>query len=200
MDCGFKRGGSELIPAAIWFCDLRGFTSMSDQMDPRQVVEVLDAYFDRVGGAVAANGGEVLKFVGDASLAIFPVPASGGPAAACQCARRAAEEGLAALEALNRERPTELALSIGVALHLGNVMYGNIDSRDRLDFTVISAAVNETCRLESLCKVLKTPLTMSDAFVSALAATHVVDLGAHDLKGVQNKRRVFTLEHYRPSA
>jgi adenylate cyclase len=193
----FKRGGGELIPAAIWFCDLRNFTALSDRMSPQDVVEMLDAYFDRVAGAVTAWGGEVLKFIGDAILAIFPVGADAG--AACQNALRAAETALAALRELNTERAAEDDLAIGVALHLGQVMYGNIGSRERLDFTVISSSVNETCRLEALCKVLRTPLTMSEGFATALHGEDVVDLGAHELKGVKAKVRVFTLGGYRPS-
>jgi adenylate cyclase len=196
MAGAFTRGGGELVDAAIWFCDLRGFTSMSDRTAPKQVVETLDAYFDRVAGAVAANGGEVLKFVGDAILAIFPVDSD--VRAACVSARRAAEDGLAALAELNAARPEQEPLAIGVALHLGAVMYGNIGSKERLDFTVISAAVNETCRLESLCKPLGTPLAMSEAFTKALGASDVADLGEQALKGVAAKLRVFTLERLRP--
>ena len=196
LDGSFRRGGGELINAAIWFCDLRNFTSMSDRMAPHEVVEVLDVYFDRVAGAITARGGEVLKFVGDAILAIFPVGSDAS--AACTNALRAADEGLAALRNLNQARTSESQLTIGVALHLGQVMYGNIGSRGRLDFTVISSSVNETCRLEALCKVLKTPLTLSETFVRAVEGEDVVDLGEHDLKGVSAKARVFTLGRYRP--
>jgi len=198
FDGAFKRGGGELIPAAVWFCDLRNFTSMSDRMAPQKVVEVLDAYFDRVAGAVTTRGGEVLKFVGDAILAIFPV--AGDASTACRNALRAAEEALTALRDLNGERPAEAPLAMGVALHLGEVMYGNIGSRERLDFTVISSSVNETCRLEALCKELDTPLTMSESFVSALEGEDVIDLGEHALKGVKAKARVFTLRRYRHPA
>jgi adenylate cyclase len=193
----FRRGGGELIQAAIWFCDLRDFTSMSDRLTPYEVVEMLDAYFDRVAGAVAARGGEVLKFIGDAILAIFPIALD--PSTACQNALRAAEEALAALQGLNDERAPRSPLAIGVALHVGEVMYGNIGSRERLDFTVISSSVNETCRMEALCKVLRTPLTLSETFVNALTGEEVFDLGEHDLKGVNAKARVFTLGRYRPT-
>lgn len=198
LDGSFRRGGGELIQAAVWFCDLRDFTSMSDRMTPREVVELLDAYFDRVAGAVVARGGEVLKFIGDAILAIFPLGVD--PSASCKSALRAAEEALAALQRLNEERAAESPVQIGVALHVGEVMYGNIGSRERLDFTVISSCVNETCRLEALCKPLRTPLTLSEAFVSALEGEDIIDLGEHDLKGVKAKARVFTLERYRPAA
>ena len=197
LDGAFKRGQGELIPAAIWFCDLRNFTSLSDRTVPQKVVEVLDAYFDRVADAVTTHGGEVLKFIGDAILAIFPVGEDAF--AASRNALRAAEAALTAMGSLSAERAGESPLAMGVALHLGDVMYGNIGSRERLDFTVISSSVNETCRLEALCKELGTPLTMSEAFVGALQGEDIVDLGAHSLKGVKAKARVFTLGRYRPA-
>jgi adenylate cyclase len=196
---GFRRGSGELIDAAIWFCDLRGFTVLSDERAPQAVVETLDEYFDRVAGVVMANGGEVLKFIGDAILAVFPIgpigPVGDDARAACRSALAAAEGALAALATLNGERVArgDGALGLGIALHLGRVMYGNIGARDRLDFTVISSSVNEACRLEALCKELGTPLTLSEAFVKALAPADVVDLGQHQLKGVRAPIRVFTL-------
>jgi adenylate cyclase len=188
----FRRGGGELIEAAIWFCDLREFTSFSDANDPAVVVATLNAYFERVAGAVMARGGEVLKFIGDAVLAIFPVAGDAG--AACRRARLAADDALAALAELNHERAAqgESRLDIGIALHVGQLMYGNVGARDRLDFTVISAAVNETCRLEALCKPLAASLTLSEAFVEAAGEGDVVDRGPQALKGVRTPLRVFT--------
>jgi adenylate cyclase len=193
----FRRGGGELIHAAIWFCDLRGFTSISDRAPPGKVVQILDVYFDCVAGVIAQHGGEVLKFIGDAILAIFPV--ANDARAACHSALTAAEQALAALDQLNLDRPGEPALEIGIALHLGEVMYGNIGSRERLDFTVISSSVNETSRLEGLCKTLRTRLTLSQTFADSVSRADLVDLGEQDLKGVSNKRRVFTLEQFRPA-
>ncbi|MEW5851543.1 MAG: adenylate/guanylate cyclase domain-containing protein [Myxococcota bacterium] len=189
-----RRGTGERIAAAIWFCDLRGFTTMADGIPPDVVVKTLDSYFERVGEAVLRRGGEILKFIGDAILAIFPV-GEPGPGQACDDALRAAREALEALAALNRERATEAQppLAIGVALHLGEVMYGNIGARERLDFTVIGASVNEVCRLESLCKPLGTPLIISEALAERCSVTDLVDLGAHALKGVSTPRRVFGL-------
>jgi adenylate cyclase len=181
MRGGFHRGEGELIDAAIWFCDLRGFTAMSDRSAPRDVVTALDGYFDRVAGAVMERGGEVLKFVGDAVLAIYPT--EDDPRGACRRALQAAEDALVAIEP---------PLAIGVALHVGPVMYGNIGSRERLDFTVISAAVNETCRLEGLCKKLGTSLNMSEAFVRVAQLDDAVDLGEQRLAGVDAPVRVFT--------
>ena len=133
----FQRGKGELISAVVWFSDMRDFTALSDACAPAQVVEILDAYFDAVASAVAAGGGEVLKFIGDAVLAIFPV--GDDPRGACRRALAAAEAAFASLACLNEQRTAraESALAIGVALHLGQVMYGNIGARDRLDFTVI---------------------------------------------------------------
>jgi adenylate cyclase len=195
---GFQRGSGELIDAAIWFCDLRDFTSLSEQSTPQAMVKTLDEYFDHVAGAVMARGGEVLKFIGDAVLAIFPV--GGNAQQACQRALMAAEEALAALQGLNAERRArgEEPLAIGVALHVGQVMYGNIGARGRLDFTVISSSVNEACRLESLCKPLKVPLTLSEAFVQTARPETAVELGQHALKGVRAPIRVFTLKGHLP--
>jgi adenylate cyclase len=191
----FRRGGGELIDAAIWFCDLRGFTEASDRLPPGEVVRMLDAYFDHVAGPIAAHGGDVLKFIGDAVLAIFPVELDGGARGACTRALGAAEEAIAALDALSAERVGrgEGALRMGVALHLGQVMYGNVGAKERLDFTVISSSVNEACRLEALCKPLGARLTMSAAFVAAGEVDDAVDLGEHQLKGVAASARVYTL-------
>jgi adenylate cyclase len=191
----FRRGEGETIDAAIWFCDLRDFTSTSDSAPPGEVVRMLDAYFDRVSAAIASQGGEVLKFVGDAVLAIFPVSDANGAQGACRSALAAARDALVSIDTLSTERIAagKAGLHVGIALHLGQVMYGNIGARDRLDFTVISSSVNEACRLEGLCKALGTPLTLSEAFVTAARADGVVDLGAHELKGVPRKVRVYSL-------
>ncbi len=188
----FQRGQGELIDAAIWFSDMRDFTAMTDRSSPAHVIAVLDAYFDAVASAIAEQGGEVLKFIGDAVLAIFPV--AGDATGACRRALTAADRALAELARVNEARVArgEQPMAIGVALHRGQVMYGNIGARDRLDFTVISSSVNEASRLESLCKQLATPLALSAAFVEAAAVDDVVDLGEHALKGVKAPLRVFT--------
>ena len=177
----FQRGDGELIECAIWFSDMRGFTAFSDRNPPAAVVAVLDRIFDTLATAISAHGGEVLKFIGDAVLAIFPLGTDSRHA--CREALAAAEEGLAKLPA---------DIHVGVALHRGTVMYGNIGARDRLDFTVISSAVNEASRLESLCKDVNTSLALSEAFVKTAELTDAVDLGAHALKGVSAPIRVYT--------
>jgi adenylate cyclase len=186
---GFRRGSGQLLTAAIWYCDLRGFTSLSDRLPTREVVPLLDRYFETVAGPVVARGGEILKFIGDAVLAVFPTGPE-GPRSACERALAAAEESLRVVADL---RP----LSIGVGLHLGEVMYGNIGARERLDFTVIGAAVNEVCRVESLCKELSVPLLMTGRFAEQLAHQGCVPLGLHALKGVAEPQPVFTREAFR---
>ncbi len=188
----FQRGRGEEIDAAIWFSDMRGFTRLSDRLPPARVIELLDGHFELIVSAIGAHGGEVLKFIGDAVLAIFPF---GNDARdACRRALAAAERTFAGLADVNQGLAAagEEAVEIGIALHSGAVMYGNIGGRDRLDFTVISSAVNETSRLESLCKSLGTRLALSARFVETAEAEGVEDLGEHELRGVRAPVRVFT--------
>jgi adenylate cyclase len=189
----FQRGQGELIDCAIWFSDIRGFTQLSDRTEAARVVEILDRHFDAVAGAVSDNGGEVLKFIGDAVLAIFPFGSQ--PELACRRALAAAELAFTALGSMNDALVArgDAPIEIGVGVHCGRVMYGNIGARDRLDFTVISSAVNEASRLESLCKPLGVRLALSEAFVeTAGIREQVSDLGAQTLKGVSASLRVFT--------
>ena len=182
----FHRGSGETIEAAIWFCDLRGFTSLGDRVTPRELVAVLDRYFEAVAGAIEDRGGEILKFIGDATLAIFPI-GDGGPVDPCRRALAAAEDALAAVAALGAD------LSMGVSLHVGPVFYGNIGGRRRLDFTVIGAAVNEVCRVESLCKVVGVPLLMTARFARDVGRSDLVPAGRHALKGVTAELEIFRL-------
>lgn len=184
----FKRGQGELIDAAIWFSDMRDFTARSDRTSPGEVIETLDVYFDAVATAIAEHGGEVLKFIGDAVLGIFPL--GDDPRGACRNALAAADQAFATLAKANESRTDPIA--IGAALHRGQVMYGNVGARDRLDFTVISSSVNEASRLESLTKQLKTSLAFSKSFADTAGIDDVVDLGEHALKGVKASLRVFT--------
>jgi adenylate cyclase len=193
----FRRGTGESISAAIWFCDLRGFTTLGDSMAPRELVGVLDNYFECIAGPIEGRGGEILKFIGDAALAIFPV-GSDGPAGPVQRALAAAEHALDSLGAWSAADVTRPKLKMGVALHLGDVHYGNIGGRHRLDFTVIGGAVNEVCRVESLCKTLHSSLLMTSAFSHALGRTDTVVLGSHVLRGVSEPQEILTLRSHAP--
>jgi adenylate cyclase len=176
----FRRGTGELVPCAIVFGDMRGFTSFADRRSPAEVVSALDGFFETVASPIHEEGGEILKFIGDAVLAVFRTEGS-SDAEACARALRAAERAIARVEA----RPDPFRL--GVALHFGEVLYGNIGAQDRLDFTVIGAAVNEASRIEGLCKVTGKSLLMSDAFVHRLPdaeRARTTSAGEHAVKGV----------------
>jgi class 3 adenylate cyclase len=187
-----RRGAGETIRAALLCADLRDFTAMSESTEPTAVIAALDAWFDRIAGAVHAFGGEVLKFIGDGVLAIFPV--TGAPAEACEAALRAlvaARAGMAHLDAVRQAQGLP-PLPFGAALHLGEILWGNIGAADRLDFTAIGPAVNLVSRLEGLCRPLGRSVLISGA-VAAETAAPLVPLGDHELRGIAAPCAVFTL-------
>ncbi|MBR2815525.1 MAG: adenylate/guanylate cyclase domain-containing protein [Reyranella sp.] len=191
-----RRGTGETIRAALLYADLRGFTALSEATEPAAVIAALDAWFDRVTGAVHAFGGEVLKFIGDGVLAIFPV--TGTSAEACTAALEsivAARAGMAHLDAARRTQGLP-PLAFGAALHLGEILWGNIGAADRLDFTAIGPAVNLVSRLEGLCRTLGRSVLISGAVASELTAPSrrpLVPLGEHALRGIATPCAVFTL-------
>jgi len=183
-----KRGDGEDIHAVIWFCDLRDSARLADSMGRREFLALLNEYFECVLGPVLERQGEVLRFIGDAALAIFPV--AGRPAEACAKALAAAQEALARLNKLNKNRTPPLRCGIG--LHLGEVTYGNMGTPARIEFTVVGAAANEAARIEGLCKQLDTDLLVSERVARALPAAWK-SLGTHTLRGVGDKMELFTL-------
>ena len=197
-----RRGDGEDVHAVIWFCDLRDSTAMADSMPRSEFLGVLNEFFDCVAGAVLYHGGEVLRYIGDAVLAIFPVGTSSDgirqeccdAATSCHSALRAAKSALARMMALNQRRAQsgEPPLRYGLALHMGDVTYGNIGVPERLEFTVIGAAANEAARMEALCKTLNQPLLISSEFRRCFPG-ELVSLGFHTLRGVHMPREIFTL-------
>jgi adenylate cyclase len=187
-----KRGDSEEIDAVIWFCDLRESTALADSMSRREFLGLLNEYFECVLGPVLERGGQVLRFIGDAALAIFPVERGpdGGEKQACAQALAAAREALARMEKLNQARPRRLRFGIG--LHLGQLTYGNIGTPTRIEFTVVGAAANEAARIESLCKDLNVDLLASERVARALPG-EFRSLGNHTLRGVGDKMELFTV-------
>jgi adenylate cyclase len=188
-----RRGAGETIHAALLYADLRGFTSLSEAGPATAVIAALDAWFDRIAGAVHAFGGEVLKFIGDGMLAIFPVIADDS-ASACEAALRAvaaARAGMAHLDATRRAQGL-VPLPFGVALHLGEILWGNIGAADRLDFTAIGSAVNLVSRLEGLCRPLEQTVLVSGAVAAATGAP-LIPLGLHALRGIATPCAVFTV-------
>ena len=188
-----RRDVGETIRAALLYADLRGFTTLSETAPPAAVIEALGAWFDRIAGAVHAFGGEILKFIGDGVLAIFPV-AGGSPRGACDAALRAvaaARAGMAHLDAARRQQGLP-PLPYGMALHLGEILWGNIGAADRLDFTAIGPAVNLVSRLEGLCRTLGKAVLVSGTF-AAETGISLIPLGTHALRGIASPCAVFTV-------
>ncbi len=184
-----KRGDIRQLRAVIWFSDLRDFTGHT-QRGEAEVVAMLNEYFEVVAEPLRKNGGEILKFIGDAILAIFAYD-DDAPSAA-NAALRATGEAGRQLEKLNekREAAGRPTLKHGIGLHLGIVKYGNIGSPDRLDFTVIGQAVNLASRLEGLCGKLGEPVLLSKEVASCLD-TEVRRVGRYALKGIEEEQEVF---------
>jgi class 3 adenylate cyclase len=188
-----RRDVGETIRAALLFADLRDFTALSETSPPASVIAALDAWFDCMAGAVHAFGGEVLKFIGDGMLAIFPVTADNS-GDACNAALRAvtsAQAGMAHLDGIRRGQGLP-SLSFGAALHLGEILWGNVGAADRLDFTAIGPAVNLVSRLEGLCRPLGRTVLISGA-VAAEITEKLIPLGTHPLRGIAAPCEVYTM-------
>jgi adenylate cyclase len=190
------RGGGETIEAVIWFCDLRGFTRLSDRLPGQAVVALLNDYFAEMGAAVTQAGGEILKFMGDGMLAIFAVADAGARRETAGRAAAAAAQAFRAIAALNERRGAAGAepIRFGLALHIGEVMFGNIGASARLDFTVIGPAVNHAARLEKLCSTLNRSIVVSAAVAALLPEGEVVPLGRHALKDIAEPQAIYALE------
>ena len=189
-----RRGQVETIRAVVLVSDVRGFTALSDRLEPRQVVELLDAYFEACARPIEDREGEILKFIGDGLLAIFAV--GDDPRHACATALEAARGMFDGLAELNARRASldQPAIRCGIGLHVGDVQYGNVGAHNRLDFTVVGRAVNEASRVESLCKVLDRPLLATAPFARLAADSRLVSLGFHALRGLREPHEIFGLE------
>jgi len=188
-----RREVGETIQAALLYADLRGFTALSESHPPADVIAALGAWFDRIAGAVHAFGGEVLKFIGDGMLAIFPVVGE-TPRGACDAALRAVSAARSGMAYLDKERQRQglPPLPFGAGLHLGEILWGNIGAADRLDFTAIGPAVNLVSRLEGLCRPLQKTVLVSGALAAETDAP-LIALGTHELRGIASPCAVFTL-------
>lgn len=192
-----KRGAGEPIRAIIWASDLRGFTALADRLPGPDMIALLNAYFERMAEAVMNHGGEVLKFIGDGLLAVFPFSVFASEKAAAEASVMAAEHALAAIERLNTKPPDELKdvsgwrpLHTGIALHEGKVFFGNVGAPERLDFTVIGPAVNMASRVEALSKGVGRPLLITEP-VARLLDRPLEELGEHKLRGVEQPVALF---------
>jgi adenylate cyclase len=189
-----RRGDGVTIAAALWYCDLRNFTATTEALSRAETITLLNDYFECMVAPVHRHGGEVLKFIGDALLAIFPMVDDLDRDRACRAALAAAEEALADLDKLNRVRQAngKPTLEVGIALHAGAVTYGNIGAPDRLDFTVIGAAVNFVTRLERMCSQLGRSLLASAVFASP-CESKLVSIGRYRLRGMAQAQEIFGL-------
>ncbi len=196
-----SRGSGENIHAVIWFSDLRGSTELSKELSTEEFLGVLNAFFESVADAVLDGGGEVLRFIGDAMLAIFPMQrhSVNDPRdcpehrAACGKAMAAAHDAIERMKKLNEARAakSEKPIGYGIGLHVGDVMYGNIGVPRRVEFSVVGHAANHAAKLESLCKSLNVPLLVSRQFAE-IQREDWSELGEHIVDGT-DPQRVFTL-------
>jgi adenylate cyclase len=190
------RGSVESIRAVLWYADMRGFTAIADGAPSLDVIEMLDETFEALTAPLRARGGQVLKFMGDGMLAIFPFVDTGRQET-CGCALDAAVEATQAVDRLNESRRAagKSVGAVDLALHLGEVLYGNIGAADRLDFTVIGPAVNEAARIETLCEPLGQQVLVSAEFAAAVIRdSRLQCLGRHRLRGVREEREVYAVD------
>jgi adenylate cyclase len=195
-----RRGHTETMHAAIWLSDLRGFTALSDRLPPETVVDILNRYFDCQVSAIASHGGEVLKFMGDGLLAVFPIAeADGDIHQVCARVLEAARESRASVEALHYPIGDAVErFRFGVALHVGKILYGNIGGGNRLDFTCIGPAVNLAARLEKIAGRLHRTVVASGAF-AGICAGGWTDLGEFPVAGFSKAERVYGLADEAPA-
>jgi len=189
-----RRAEGERLRAVIMMTDLRGFTALSDRLPGDEVITLLDDYFDAFATPIQEAKGEILKFIGDGMLAIFPAPDDDDFSQSSVRALEAATEGLERLDTINQARRAadRNELRTGIGLHLGEVIYGNVGSAERLDFTVIGPAVNLASRLEDLTKRLLRPMLFSSAF-ARICPRPLVSLGFQPVRGLHEPEEVFGL-------
>jgi adenylate cyclase len=191
-----ERGSVETIRAVLWYADIRAFTALADATPGAVVIELLDEVFEALTASLRPSGGQVLKFLGDGVLAIFPFEEATREQV-CRRALDAAVKAMRAVDRLNtaRRETGKPGAAVDLALHLGEVLYGNIGAVDRLDFTVIGPAVNEAARIEALCEPLGRSVLVSAELAAALGESRrLVPLGRHQLRGVREPREIYGLE------
>ena len=190
------RHSVQNIQAVIWFCDLRGFSRMASRISQGALVELLDTYLEIMARPVLDNRGQILKFMGDGFLATFDLAAR-SQQMVCADAVQAARQLVAHVPQFNASRRADgkETLDFGVAIHMGEVLYGNIGTKERLDFTVVGSAVNEASRIEGLCRPLGRHVLVSSAVHNAAAPANgaLLSLGVHALRGIGEPQELFTI-------
>ena len=192
LDGKIKLGDGDSISAVIWYSDLRHSTDMADHLPSDAFLSTLNTYFKCTAGAVLDHGGEVLRFIGDAVLAIFSIDSPGESERAARVALAAARDAESRMAQVNASRSErgELPLGFGLGLHVGDVMFGNIGVPERIEFSVIGPAADEVSRLEELTKAVKCTVVVSSAFTGLLPLDWQ-SLGRHKLRGVSKEQEVF---------
>jgi adenylate cyclase len=194
-----ERGSGETIRAALWSCDLQGFTKLADAMPRDQLLALMHDYFEGMVTTIDEHDGHVLKFIGDGILAIFNM---GDDAKSCRAALEAADRAMGRMAEVSAKRQAAglPVTRFSIGLHVGDVLYGNIGAPNRLDFTVIGPAVNEVSRIESMCRALDQDLIVSSAFAKAANGSRerLVSLGRYVLRGVRRPQELFTLVQAEP--
>jgi adenylate cyclase len=191
-----ERGVAEKLQTVLWFSDLRGYTRITDTAPPGQIIPMLNDYAEAVITAIHEAGGDVLKLIGDGTLAIFEARE---PGTACRCALTAAQSAAAEVARVNARR-TAAGLPVTqpyLALHVGQVLYGNIGSPERLDFTVVGPAVNEVARIAAMCRSVERDILLSPAFAAAAHAedrAQLVSVGRYALRGVGRPQELYTVD------
>jgi adenylate cyclase len=187
------RGDFEKINSIIWFSDIRNYSGISEKLTPEDTIELLNAYFGTVIPVIEKNGGEVLKMLGDGILAVFPFTENNKKRVGYK-ALIAVREAFTELIKLNGDRRAQAKHRIlhGVGIHMGEIMYGNIGSNDRLDFTVIGEAVNLTSRIAGMCGELQKAVLASEEFAKEIAVTWE-EIGEHKLKGIAKPRKIYAI-------
>ena len=196
LEGSIQRGVADGVEAALWFSDLRSFTAITDTAKPSDIIPLLNDYAEAVITSIHEAGGDVLKLIGDGTLAVFRAD---DPAEACRCALRAEENLRTRMTELNERRlaAEQPVTTAYIGLHIGEVFYGNIGSLDRLDFTVVGPAVNETSRIASMCRSVDRPVLVSSTFAEALPAeerARLVSVGRFALRGVGRAQDLFTID------
>jgi adenylate cyclase len=190
------RGSVESIHAVLWYADIRGFTAVTAATPGPEIIDLLDTVFEILTAALRSRGGEVLKFLGDGMLATLAFEEA-DRAETCARALAAAAETTQELAALNAMRVAagQPEVTVDLALHVGEVLYGNVGAADRLDFTVVGPAVNEVARIEALCEPLERTLLISQEFAAALkdGGSSLASLGQYHLRGVSDPKEIFAL-------
>jgi len=191
-----ERGSVQTISAVLWYCDMQSFTKIAESTPPADLIEMLNDYFDTMVTPIHEAGGEVLKFMGDGLMAIFKLDERETPKV-CRIALDTIEDVRRGLDALNADRAAsgKVTTDFYIAVHLGDVQYGNIGSTDRLDFTVVGPAVNKVSRIEAMCRPLDRDVVLSSAFANSATdcQDRLVSLGRYALRGVRQPEELFTL-------